>query len=131
MRNDCPRLRWLVGILLEEVVVSCDREIGAFNLGLLDGLGVEQPLKVLLSSIPMNLYAIVAVLLAAFTVSRDFNLGPMVEAERRAATGPSLAVQQDAQILEDSAPPNAWNMLLPVACLVGAMPAFLLITGNH
>ena len=103
---------------------------GAFNLGLLDGLGVEQPLKVLLSSIPMNLYAIVAVLLAAFTVSRNFNLGPMVEAERRAATGQSLAVQQDAQILEDSAPPNAWNMLLPVACLVGAMPAFLLITGN-
>ncbi len=103
---------------------------GAFNLGLLDGLGVEEPLKVLLSSIPMNLYAIVAVLLAAYTVARNFNLGPMAEAERRAAAGESRAVQLDAQILQDSAPPNAWNMLLPVVCLVGAMPVFLLITGG-
>lgn len=103
---------------------------GAFNLGLLDGLGVEDPLKVLLSSIPMNLYAITAVLLAAFTVARNFNIGPMVEAERRAAAGESRAVQREAAILKDSAPPNAWNMLLPVVCLVGAMPVFLLITGK-
>ena len=103
---------------------------GAFNLGLLDGLGVDEPLRVLLSSIPMNLYAISAVLLAAFVVARDFNPGPMAEAERRAAAGESLAVQQDAEILKDSAPPNAWNMLLPVACLVAAMPVFLLITGS-
>ncbi|MEP5569651.1 MAG: Na+/H+ antiporter NhaC family protein [Halioglobus sp.] len=103
---------------------------GAFNLGLLDGLGVEEPLKVLLSSIPMNLYAITAVLLAAYTVARDFNPGPMAEAERRAAAGESSAVQQDALILKESAPPNALNMLLPVACLVGAMPVFLLITGE-
>ncbi|TDG15371.1 C4-dicarboxylate ABC transporter [Seongchinamella unica] len=103
---------------------------GAFNLGLLDGLGVEEPLRVLLSSIPMNLYAITAVLLAAFTVARNFNPGPMAKAERRAAAGESLAVQQDAQILRESAPPNAWNMLLPVACLVAAMPVFLLITGD-
>lgn len=103
---------------------------GAFNLGLLDGLGVEEPLRVLLSSIPMNLYAISAVLLAAFVVARNFNPGPMAEAERRTQAGESLAVQQEAEILKGSAPPNAWNMLLPVACLVGAMPVFLLITGN-
>jgi tetracycline resistance efflux pump len=103
---------------------------GAFNLGLLDGLGVEQPLRVLLGSIPMNLYAIVAVALAAYTVARNFNPGPMAEAERRAAAGEVEAVQLDAQILQDSAPANAWNMLLPVFCLVGAMPVFLLITGN-
>lgn len=103
---------------------------GAFNLGLLDGLGVEAPLRVLLASIPLNLYAITAVLLAAYTVARNFNPGPMAAAERRAATGGSPAVQQDAQVLRESARPNAWNMLLPVASLVTAMPLFLLITGE-
>ena len=103
---------------------------GAFNLGLLDGLGVEEPLRVLLGSIPMNLYAFSAVLLAAFVVVRNWNIGPMIEAERKAEAGESKAVQHDAAILEDSAPPNAWNMTLPVLCLVGAMPVFLLITGN-
>lgn len=103
---------------------------GAFNLGLLDGLGVEEPLKVLLASIPMNLYAIVAVALAAFTVARDFNPGPMAAAEQRAAAGEARASGHEAEILQDSAPPNAWNMLLPVVCLVGAMPVFLLITGG-
>ena len=103
---------------------------GAFNLGLLDGLGVEQPLRVLLGAIPMNLYAITAVALAAYTVARNFNLGPMAEAEHRAAAGEVEAVQQEAQILKHSAPPNAFNMLLPVFCLVGAMPVFLLVTGD-
>jgi Na+/H+ antiporter NhaC len=103
---------------------------GAFNLGLLDGLGVDQPLRVLLGSIPMNLYAIGAVALAAYTVARNFNLGPMRAAEQRAAAGVAETVQHDARILQQSAPPNAWNMLLPVFCLVGAMPVFLLITGE-
>ncbi|QFU77244.1 C4-dicarboxylate ABC transporter [Halioglobus maricola] len=103
---------------------------GAFNLGLLEGLGVEEPLRVLLTAIPMNIYAIAAVLLAAYTVTRNFNPGPMAEAERRAQAGESQAVQQDLGVLQDSAAPNAWNMLLPVLCLVGAMPVFLLITGD-
>lgn len=103
---------------------------GAFNLGLLDGMGVEDPLEVLLGSIPLNLYAIVAVALAAFTVARNFNPGPMAGAEQRAAAGEVESVQYDAGILQDSAPPNAWNMLLPVLCLVAAMPVFLLITGE-
>lgn len=103
---------------------------GAFNLGLLDGLGVDEPLRVLLRAIPMNLYAITAVALAAYTVARNFNPGPMAEAERRATAGEVATVQHEAQVLKESAPPNVWNMLLPVFCLVGAMPVFLLVTGK-
>ena len=102
---------------------------GAFNLGLLDGLGVHEPLRVLLLAIPMNLYAIAAVTLAAYSVAADLNLGPMRAAQQRAASGHIEVERYDTGILQESASPNAWNMLLPVFCLVGAMPVFLLITG--
>jgi Na+/H+ antiporter NhaC len=104
---------------------------GAFNLGLLAGLGVEDPLRVLLMAIPLNLYALTAVALAAYTVMRDFNPGPMAAAQRRAEAGEPDNVRGDAAVVAAAAgPPNAWNMLLPVACLVTAMPAFLLVTGD-
>ena len=62
---------------------------GAFNLGLLEGLGVEDPLQVLLASIPLNLYAITAVAMAAFTIARNYNPGPMAAAQARADRGPA------------------------------------------
>lgn len=103
---------------------------GAFNLGLLEGLAVDEPLRVLLLAIPLNLYALTAVALAAYTIARDFNPGPMAEAQRQAAAGECAAVRADREIIRVAGAPNAWNMLLPVACLVIAMPAFLLVTGE-
>lgn len=60
---------------------------GAFNLGLLEGLDVEQPLKVFLSSIPLNLYAITAVAMTAYSISRDYNPPAMALAEAKAKNG--------------------------------------------
>ncbi|MDH3223646.1 MAG: C4-dicarboxylate ABC transporter, partial [Gemmatimonadota bacterium] len=49
---------------------------GAYNLGLLSGVGVENPLGVFLGSIPYNFYAFAAVFLALATVLFGIDLGP-------------------------------------------------------
>jgi tetracycline resistance efflux pump len=103
---------------------------GAFNLGLLDGLAVEEPLRVLLAAIPLNLYALCAVALTLFTVARNFNPGPMAAAEARASVVDDARNRQGPALLGESAPPRLLNMLLPVAVLVGAMPFFLWLTGD-
>nr|WP_010132699.1 Na+/H+ antiporter NhaC family protein [Microbulbifer agarilyticus] len=104
---------------------------GAFNLGLLDGLGVQDPLKVLLASIPLNLYAITAVLLTAYTISRDYNPGPMAKAQARTSGGDADGIDIGASLGEKShVKPRAFNMLLPVLVLILAMPISLWITGD-
>jgi tetracycline resistance efflux pump len=103
---------------------------GAFNLGLLDGLEVEEPLAVLLAAIPLNLYALCAVALAMYTVARNFNPGPMAAAEARASAAERGSATGGPALLSESAPPRLLNMLLPVAVLVGAMPFFLWLTGD-
>ncbi|MBB3061334.1 Na+/H+ antiporter NhaC family protein [Microbulbifer rhizosphaerae] len=103
---------------------------GAFNLGLLEGLGVNDPLAVLLASIPLNLYAIAAVAMTAFTITRNYNPGPMAAAEARTATGEIDGIEISTGLEKDSARPRLVNMLLPVTVLIVAMPAGLWITGG-
>lgn len=103
---------------------------GAFNLGLLEGLGVEEPLKVFLASIPLNLYAIAAVGMAAFSISRNYNPGPMAQAEARAAKGDLTSSNVQIKLEEDNIRPRAVNMLLPIILLVLAMPIGLYLTGD-
>lgn len=103
---------------------------GAFNLGLLEGLDVDRPLSVLLASIPLNLYAIAAVALTAFTIIRDYNPGPMAAAQARTAEGEVDGVEISTGLEQDKARPRLLNMLLPVAVLIVAMPVGLWITGD-
>ncbi|WGL16309.1 Na+/H+ antiporter NhaC family protein [Microbulbifer bruguierae] len=104
---------------------------GAFNLGLLDGLGVDDPLKVLLASIPLNLYAITAVALTAYTIARDYNPGPMAEVQARTSSGDADGIDILASMGEKShIKPRALNMFLPVVVLILAMPLSLWITGD-
>ncbi|KUJ84540.1 C4-dicarboxylate ABC transporter [Microbulbifer flavimaris] len=104
---------------------------GAFNLGLLDGLGVQDPLKVLLASIPLNLYAITAVALTAYTISRNYNPGPMASAQVRTHSGDVDGIDIAASTGERKhVKPRLINMLLPVFTLILAMPLGLWITGD-
>ena len=63
---------------------------GAYNLGILSSLGVENPLRLFLESIVFNFYAIAAVLLALATVIWGLDLGPMKKAEERTRSGQLL-----------------------------------------
>jgi Na+/H+ antiporter NhaC len=103
---------------------------GAFNLGLLEGLGVEDPLKVLLSAIPMNLYAITAVLLTAYSIARGFNPPAMAQAQARTDSGVIGGVDTSVDMEDDNSVPRAINMALPIIALVLAMPIGLYFTGN-
>jgi tetracycline resistance efflux pump len=111
---------------------------GAYVLRLLGESGVENPLAVFVSSIPLNFYAISAVTLTFLTVVFGIDLGPMAKAERRTQGG-ALLSERAAPLLDPevlSPPPNekirprAINMFLPIAAMVVMMPISLFITGD-
>ncbi len=112
---------------------------GAYVLGILGELGVENPLGVFVASIPLNFYALAAVLLAAFVTVGGFDLGPMRRAEERTRGGQLLwegaSPMMDPETLAPealraSSNPRAVNMILPIATMILAMPLFLYITGD-
>jgi len=111
---------------------------GAYNLGILEGLGVENALGVFLQSILLNFYAITAVLLTLLVALFGIDIGPMKKAEERTRGGqvlwPNATPMIDEEVL--SPPPlkgveaRARNMILPIATMVLFMPIALLITGG-
>lgn len=111
---------------------------GAYVLALLGESGVERPLETFVSSIPLNLYALAAVLLAGLSAALGIDLGPMRRAQARAAAGEALS--EGAKPLLDPSviapeptgriPARAVNMVLPIAVMVAMMPLGLWITGG-
>ena len=112
---------------------------GAFVIGLLAAQGVDNPVRVMISSMPFNFYAILAILLVIYIVLTGKDFGPMKKAEKR--------VKEENKILRDGAEPlisddvvkmeakkgipkRAVNMLLPVVTMVVMMPIVLLVTGK-
>ncbi len=110
---------------------------GAYNLSLLEGLGVPDALGVFLRSLPYNFYAIAAVLLAVSSIVWAVDLGPMKGAQARVAAG-TLHAPGSHPLADEGAKvdpelkvrPKARNMLVPIAVLVVAMPVSLWITGE-
>ena len=111
---------------------------GAYILGLLGEQGVEQPLRLFVSAIPLNFYALAAVLLAGVVAVTGWTIGPMKRAEARAAEGrlfddgAAPSVDEAALVPEPvgTIPPRAINMVVPLAAMVLAMPLGLWVTGD-
>ncbi len=111
---------------------------GAYNLGILDSLGVEDPLGVFVGAIPLNFYALAALFLALAVIIWKIDLGPMRKAEKRTADGevlwPDAQPMIDESILspepEGRIPPRARNMIIPIVVMVLMMPVGLWITGE-
>ncbi|MBU1339350.1 MAG: sodium:solute symporter [Acidobacteria bacterium] len=112
---------------------------GAFILGLLAAQGVEEPVRLFMSSIPFNFYAFFAIGLVLFFVGTEKDFGPMKKAERRVRLegkllrdGAEPLISNDVILIEPKAgvKPRAINMVLPVFVLVAMMPIVLLVTGN-
>ena len=111
---------------------------GALVLGILTEQSVANPLAVFLVAIPLNLYAVAALILAGLTAFRGWNWGPMKKAEARTQEG---RLHWDHAVAladpEEIAPPPAEgvvlkprNMLIPIAAMVVSMPIFMWVTGN-
>lgn len=111
---------------------------GAFNIGLISSTGAEAPLNLFLATIPLNLYAIIAVTLAGLSIVIDRDIGPMREAEKRTRGGhklwPNVTPMIDQAVLEvgsdSSVTPRAANMIWPITALVFTLPIALWITGD-
>jgi tetracycline resistance efflux pump len=111
---------------------------GAYVLGLLGESGVESPLNVFIGSIPLNFYALAAVMLTLGTVLFGIDLGPMRKAELRTQAGellseraaPLLDPEVLAPVPNEKIEPRARNMFLPIIAMVLMMPVSLYITGG-
>jgi len=111
---------------------------GAFNLGLLGGTGLDDPLTTFVKAIPLNLYAILAVALAAVTIAFRWNIGPMKQAEERTRGGrvlwPHAAPLMDPTLIDQQAARGAEAgpafMLAPILVMVGTVPLGLYLTGD-
>lgn len=111
---------------------------GAYNLGILGGLGVPDPLAVFVGAIPLNFYAIAAILLAAATAAWRLDIGPMARAEARTRDGvlhwphARPLIEEDVLSREPDgrAEPRARNMVLPIVVMVAMVPVGLWITGE-
>ncbi|MGW8282981.1 MAG: Na+/H+ antiporter NhaC family protein [Gemmatimonadota bacterium] len=110
---------------------------GAYILSLLAGLGIENSVPVLLASIPLNFYALSALVLSGLGATRGLEFGPMKAAQRRTADG-ELHWEHTVAIAdpEELAPPpregiplRPVNMILPIASMVLMMPVAMYITG--
>lgn len=111
---------------------------GAYNLGILEGLGVDDALAVFVQAIPLNFYALFAVLLAFVTALTNLDLGPMRRAEARTREGqvlwPGATPMIDPDVispeLDEGVTPRAMHMIVPIGVMVFFMPISLWITGD-
>jgi Na+/H+ antiporter NhaC len=111
---------------------------GAYNLGILEGLGVENPLTVFLEAVVLNFYAIIAVLMVLAVIVWDIDIGPMKKAQARTREGqllwPEATPMIDDEVLSpppvEGVIPRASNMVAPIAAMVLFMPVALYVTGN-
>lgn len=112
---------------------------GAFVIGLLASQGVREPVKVLISSMPFNFYAIIALILVLVIVLIEKDFGPMKKAEERVRFENKLLRDGAEPLISDEVvmmnekrgvPLRAINMILPVVTMVAMMPIVLLITGK-
>lgn len=112
---------------------------GAFVLGLLASQGIKNPVRVFVSSIPFNFYAILALVLVLVVVLSGKDIGPMKKAEKRVREenkllrdGAEPLISDEVVMMKEKAgvPPRALNMIIPVVTMVFMMPIALLITGK-
>ena len=112
---------------------------GAYITRLLGAEGYEEPVAILVASMPYNLYAILALALSLYLVLSGRDFGPMARAEARAAeTGAVLRPGATPMMGEEltglepgpGVPRRARNFLLPVGTMVLMMPIGLYVTGD-
>lgn len=111
---------------------------GAYVISLLIAQGITNPVPLLVAALPLNFYAVLAIVLVLIAVFADWNIGPMREAERR--------VREEGKLLRDGAQPmmsaevvaaapkaeiprRAANMIAPLAAMVLTVPLVLWYTG--
>lgn len=99
------------------------------------GVPDSEAITVLIESIALNFYCIIAVVFTLVVCVFKLDFGPMKKAEERAEkTGeldePGHASTNANTAAASGAKPRAMNMLVPMGTMIGVIIAVLLITGN-
>ena len=111
---------------------------GAFITSLLIAQNVVNPNTLLLSTLPLNFYAILAIALALGVIVTGWDFGPMREAERRVAeegkllrdgAAPMVSSDVTATLANEGVPRRALNMILPIVIMAAMVPYVLWLTG--
>lgn len=112
---------------------------GAYIVGLLVTQDVEAPVALLASAVPLNFYAILAVVAALVVAVTDLDFGPMAAAERRVreegtvlrdGAEPLVAPEALAVPVKHGVRPAASNLVIPTVTVVAALPILLWVTGD-
>ena len=98
---------------------------GAYILGLLDNYDLpETSVSVLIGTIPLNFYAIIALILVLITIITGRTYGPLAKADAAASQS------HDEGDLEQHPGGKARYMLVPLMTMVLGMFGFMIWTGN-
>ena len=112
---------------------------GAYVIGLLSKENITNPIPTFFSTIPLNFYPIIAIILAGFIAFTYKDFSSMKKAEERSlekgktiADGAVPVVTSEISQLKPKAkiPHRAVNMIIPILTMIFMMPVSLLITGN-
>jgi len=102
---------------------------GAYVLGLLNNYELEQSsMSILWGTVPFNFYAIIALLMVAYTVATDKVHGPMKQSELEL----HKSVVKDEDSLKEAlvAPTKARFMVVPLLTMISSMFFFMYWTGD-
>lgn len=127
---------FLHSISLNFVAMIVINSWGAYYISLLTSQNIENPVKVIVSSIPYNAYCLVSLAMVIFVMITGFTIGPMRQAEKRAREEGAPPDAGHARITSEIASqrkqikPSALNMTLPTAVLIAAVFWGLYYTGN-
>ena len=112
---------------------------GAYVIGLLIKENIKEPIPIFFSTIPLNFYPIITLLLAGFLAFTFKDFATMKKAEKRSLeTGKTIAdgavpvVSSEVSSIKPKAkiPHRAVNMIVPILTMILMMPVSLIITGN-
>ena len=109
----------------------------AVIIGLIASTGIENAFGVFVKSIPYNLYAIFAIILAFVVILKKIDIGPMKPAEIRTSNGKlSWQENEGKEALNAMEEKNSYSqkdavfMIFPILTMTFAMPAGLFLTGD-
>jgi len=105
---------------------------GAYYLSVLSTQNVDNPLDIIISSIPLNIYSIGSLVLVIIVMITKWTIGPMKKAEITAlnrSTDPE-AENPDGLEINKNIKPEARNLILPVITLMLFVFIGLYISGN-
>jgi Na+/H+ antiporter NhaC len=108
---------------------------GAVIIGLLMSVNIENPIETFIGAIAFNFYPIAVLIVCAFAILRNVDIGPMRAAQSRARDLSQVVPEVETKSVEEEVSDKnskgaAIFMLGPIIVLVICMPLFLLLTGN-